>query len=84
MPSKWNLILNEYDQMTALDQRRAISRNQIEWLLEIAELAPSYDALDLGFGCGISAIAMAMGGRNVVCINNAGRGPWRTEAEKTV
>lgn len=83
MLSHWDQIVAEFDQMGPRDQLRAISKAQIEWLAGVAESVPSKYALDLGFGCGMSAIAMAMGGCNVTSINyEPANTPRRVEAEK--
>ena len=55
--------------MEAHDQDRAISKAQVEWLIEVAARSPLRQALDLGFGCGFSAVAMVKGGCDVICVN---------------
>lgn len=81
----WQLdrVLSEFDQMSTIDQLRAVNKSQIEWLMVNAAEAPSKYALDLGFGCGISAIAMSLGGCSVTSINYEDVNvPRRVEAEK--
>jgi predicted O-methyltransferase YrrM len=70
MPIQWEQIMVEFHQMKEFDQLRAVTKEQMEWLTEIAERVPCKDALDLGFGCGFSAVAMVRGGCSVTCVNN--------------
>lgn len=73
----------EFDQMKEVDQLRAVTKEQMEWLTEVAQSVPSKDALDLGFGCGFSAVAMVRGGCSVTCVNNEPANvPRRIEAEQ--
>ena len=65
MTVEWERMMVEFNQMKEFDQLRAITREQMEWLTEVAEWVPSKDALDLGFGCGFSAVAMVRGGCRV-------------------
>lgn len=83
MPVQWEQMMVEFDQMKEFDQLRAITKEQMEWLTEVAEKVPCKDALDLGFGCGFSAVAMVRGGCSVTCVNNEGANvPRRIEAEQ--
>jgi len=83
MPIQWERIMVEFDQMKEDDQLRAVTKEQIEWLTEVAQSVPSKDALDLGFGYGFSAVAMVRGGCSVICINNEPPNvPRRIEAEQ--
>jgi hypothetical protein len=69
--------------MKEFDQRRAVTREQMEWLTEVARIVPFKHALDLGFGCGFSAVAMMGGGCSVTCVNNeAASVARRIEAEE--
>jgi hypothetical protein len=66
-----------------LIQLRAITKEQMEWLTKVAESVPLKHGLDLGFGCGFSAVAMARGGCSVTCVNNEpASAPRRIEAEQ--
>jgi predicted O-methyltransferase YrrM len=79
----WDEIMAEFDRMNAVDQLRAVSKVQMEWLVEAAQGVPNKDALDLGFGCGMSAVAMTKGGCSVTSINNEDRlKPRRLEADQ--
>lgn len=83
MPADWEKIISEFDSMTPHDQLRAVNKAQIEWIAETAESVPSLYALDLGFGCGISAATMTMAGCEVSCVNNEPADtPRRIEAQK--
>jgi predicted O-methyltransferase YrrM len=83
MPIQWEQMMVEFHQMKEFDQLRAVTKEQMEWLTHVANRIPSKDALDLGFGCGFSAIAMVRGGCNVTCINNEGADvARRIEAEQ--
>src|ERR1700746_1725045 len=83
MPIQWERMMIEFDQMKEFDRLRAVTKEQMEWLTEVAQSVPSKDALDLGFGCGFSAVAMVRGGCSVTCINNeAANVPRRIEAEQ--
>jgi hypothetical protein len=69
--------------MSEFDQLRAITKEQMEWLTEVAKRVPFKHALDLGFGCGFSAVAMVRGGCSVTCVNNEQANvPRRIEAEQ--
>lgn len=73
----------EFGQMKEFDQLRAITKEQMEWLTPVAESVPLKCALDLGFGCGFSAVAMLRGGCDVTCVNNeAATVARRREAEE--
>jgi predicted O-methyltransferase YrrM len=79
----WERMMVEFDQMKAFDQLRATSKEQMEWLTEVAGKVACKQALDLGFGCGFSAVAMLRGGCRVTCVNNeAATVPRRVEAEQ--
>ncbi len=83
MPIHWEQMIAEFERMNDFDQLRAITREQMQWLTEVAGKVPCKDALDLGFGCGFSAVAMTRGGCEVTCVNNeASNVPRRTEAEQ--
>jgi predicted O-methyltransferase YrrM len=83
MTIEWEKMMVEFNQMKEFDQLRAITKEQMEWLTEVAQRVPSKDALDLGFGCGFSAVAIARGGCRVTCINNEPAStPRRIEAEQ--
>jgi hypothetical protein len=83
MPIHWEQILSEFDAMGNFDQLCAVTKEQMAWLGEVSENAPVREALDLGFGCGFSAIAIERGGCGVTCINNeAPTVPRRIEAEQ--
>ena len=72
----------EFDAMSDVDQARAVSKFQMEWLIEASEKAPIKKALDMGFGCGFSAAAMVKGGCTVTSINyEAATVQRRVEAE---
>jgi hypothetical protein len=76
-------VMVEFDRMGEIDQRRAISKDQIAWLTEVAQIVPVKEGLDLGFGCSFAAVAMVRGGCAVTCINNeAPTVPRRVEAEQ--
>lgn len=70
MPIQWEQMMVEFHQMGDFDQLRAITKEQMLWLTEVAKQAPHKEALDLGFGCGFSSVAMARGGCRVTCVNN--------------
>ena len=70
VPIAWEQMMSEFDQMGDFDQLRAVTKEQMLWLTEVAQSVVCKEALDLGFGCGFSAIAMARGGCSVTCINN--------------
>jgi predicted O-methyltransferase YrrM len=79
----WEQVMAEFDRMGELDQLRAITKEQMAWLTEVAQIVPVKEALDLGFGCGLSAVAMIRGGCAVTSINNeAPSVPRRVEAEQ--
>ena len=79
----WEQMMVEFHQMNDFDQLRAITKEQMEWLTDAAQVVPCKEALDLGFGCGFSAVAMARGGCRVTCVNNeAPTVPRRIEAEQ--
>ena len=83
MPIQWEQMMAEFDQMGEFDQLRAVTKQQMQWLTELAATVPLNDALDLGFGCGFSAVAMMRGGCRVTCVNNeAPNVPRRIEAEQ--
>src|ERR1044071_8564274 len=83
MSIEWERIMGEFHQMGEFDQLRAITKEQMEWLTEVAKQVPFKDVLDLGFGCGFSAVAMVRGGCNVTSINNESRDVLRRiEAEQ--
>jgi predicted O-methyltransferase YrrM len=66
----WEQMMSEFDSMGDFDQLRAVGKEQMAWLTETAGRVPLQEALDLGFGCGFSAVAMARGGCRVTSINN--------------
>jgi predicted O-methyltransferase YrrM len=83
MSIQWAQMMDEFHRMGDFDQLRAISKEQMIWLTEVAQTVPLKKALDLGFGCGFSAVAMVRGGCEVTCINNeAPSVPRRIEAEQ--
>jgi predicted O-methyltransferase YrrM len=83
MAMEWEQMMVEFERMSEFDQLRAVTREQMQWLTEVAAKVPSKEALDLGFGCGFSAIAMIRGGCKVTSINNeSATVPRRVEAEK--
>src|SRR5437762_2852668 len=83
MPGQWEQMMAEFDQMGDFDQIRAITKEQMLWLTEVAERVSRKEALDLGFGCGFSSVAMARGGCRVTCVNNEKANvPRRIEAEQ--
>lgn len=83
MPIQSQRVMIEFDQMSEFDQLRAITKEQMEWLTEVAKRAPFKHALDLGFGCGFSAVAMVRGGCSVTCVNDEQANvPRRIEAEQ--
>jgi len=67
---QWELMMAEFHRMGDFDQLRAITKEQMAWLTEVAQSVPLKEALDLGFGCSFSAVAMVRGGCAVTCINN--------------
>jgi predicted O-methyltransferase YrrM len=76
-------MMVEFSQMNEFDQLRAANKEQLEWLTGVARMVPTKYALDLGFGCGFSAVSMVRGGCNVTCVNNeAPDTPRRIEAEQ--
>jgi predicted O-methyltransferase YrrM len=80
---QWEQIVAEFDRMGEFDQLRAVTKEQMAWLTEVAQIVPVKEALDLGFGCSFSAVAMVRGGCAVTCINNeAPSVPRRVEAEQ--
>lgn len=82
-PIRWEQMMAEFDRMGDFDRRRAITRQQMAWLTEVAQIVPVKEALDLGFGCSFSAVAMVRGGCAVTSINNeAASVPRRVEAEQ--
>ena len=83
MSIQWEQMAAEFDRMGELDQLRAITKEQMAWLTEVAQIVPVKEALDLGFGCAFSAVAMVRGGCAVTCINKeAPSVPRRVEAEQ--
>jgi predicted O-methyltransferase YrrM len=79
----WEQMMAEFDRMGAIDQVRAITKEQMAWLTEVAPIVPVKEALDLGFGCSFAAVAMVSGGCAVTCINNeAPSVPRRVDAEQ--
>jgi predicted O-methyltransferase YrrM len=79
----WEQMMAEFDRMGEIDQRRAISKEQMAWLTQVGQIVPVKEALDLGFGCSFAAVAMVRGGCVVTCINNeAPNTPRRVEAEQ--
>jgi predicted O-methyltransferase YrrM len=83
MRIEWEQMMTEFHQMGDFDQLRAVTKEQMLWLTEVAQSVAGKEALDLGFGCGFSAIAMVRGGCNVTSINNeAVTVPRRIEAEQ--
>src|SRR5689334_20070532 len=79
----WEQMMSEFHSMGDFDRLRAVSMEQMAWLTEIAGSVPLPEALDLGFGCGFSAVAMARGGCRVTSVNNeAPNVPRRVEAEQ--
>lgn len=83
MPIQSQRMMIEFDQMSEFDQLRAITKEQMEWLTEVAKRVPFKHALDLGFGCGFSAVAMVRGGCSVTCVNDEQANvPRRIEAEQ--
>jgi predicted O-methyltransferase YrrM len=80
---QWEQVVAEFDRMGELDQGRAITKEQMAWLTEVAQIVPVKEALDLGFGCSFAAVAMVRGGCAVTCINNEPPSvPRRIEAEQ--
>jgi predicted O-methyltransferase YrrM len=76
-------MMVEFERMNEFDQLRSVTRGQMEWLTEVAKTVRCKDALDLGFGCGFSAVAMVRGGCKVTCINNEEAiVPRRVEADQ--
>ena len=85
MSIQWAQMMDEFHRMGDFDQLRAISKEQMIWLTEVAQTVPLKKALDLGFGCGFSAVAMVRGGCEVTCINNeAPSVPRRIEASSAL
>lgn len=83
MPIEWEQMMAEFHQMGDFDQLRAVTKEQMAWLTEAAKTVPLKEALDLGFGCSFSAVAMVRGGCRVTSINNeAPSVPRRIEAEQ--
>ena len=80
MPIQWDRVMVEFNQMKEFDQLRAVTREQMAWLTEVAGKVACKQALDLGFGCGFSAVVMLRGGCCVTCVNNeaAKVGFWRS------
>ena len=70
MAIQWEQMMAEFHQMGDFDQLRAITKEQMLWLTEVAKNVPLKEALDLGFGCGFSSVAMARGGCAVTGVNN--------------
>jgi 2-polyprenyl-3-methyl-5-hydroxy-6-metoxy-1,4-benzoquinol methylase len=70
MAIQWEQMMAEFHQMGDFDRLRAITKEQMLWLTEVAENVPLKEALDLGFGCGFSSVAMARGGCAVTGVNN--------------
>ena len=58
MPIYCDLMMVEFNQMKEFDQLRAVNKEQIEWLTEVAGKVACKQALDLGWGCGFEAVAM--------------------------
>src|SRR6266850_576248 len=83
MPIEWERMKVEFHHMKEFDQLRAVTKEQMNWLTDVAEHIPFKHALDLGFGCGFSAVAMVRGGCSVTCVNNEARNvARRLEAEQ--
>jgi predicted O-methyltransferase YrrM len=83
MSIEWEQMMAEFQAMGNFDQLRAVTKEQMLWLTEVAKNVPLKEALDLGFGCGFSAVAMMRGGCRVTCVNNeAPNVPRRIEAEQ--
>ena len=83
MPIQWEQMMVEFHQMNDFDQLRAVTKEQMEWLTEVAQRVSCKDTLDLGFGCGFSAVAMVRGGCSVTCVSNeAANVPRRIAAEQ--
>ena len=83
MSIQWEQMMAEFHQMGDFDQRRAITKEQMAWLTGVVQSIPLKETLDLGFGCGFSAVAMVRGGCGVTCVNNeAASVPRRIEAEQ--
>lgn len=66
----WESMVAEFHRMADLDRLRAITEQQMAWLTEVAGSVPLKEALDLGFGCSFSAVAMVRGGCSFTCVNN--------------
>lgn len=80
---QWEQMEAEFHRMEDFDQAQTITKEQMAWLTEVAHSVPLKEALDLGFGCSFSAVAMVRGGCAVTCINNeAPSVPRRVEAEQ--
>jgi predicted O-methyltransferase YrrM len=80
---QWKQMMAEFHRMGDFDQKRSISKEQMAWLTDVARDVPLKEALDLGFGCSFSAVAMVRGGCAVTSINNeAPSVPRRVEAEQ--
>jgi predicted O-methyltransferase YrrM len=79
---QWEEMVAEFQRMEEIEQLQAITKEQMAWLTEVAQIVPVKEALDLGFGRSFSAVAMVRGGCTVTCINNeAPSVPRRVEAE---
>ena len=82
LDSTWDQIMAEFELMPVIEQNRAINKAQMQWLCEVSEATPLKRALDLGFGCGFSSIAISQGGCQVTCVNHESRNePRRVQAE---
>jgi predicted O-methyltransferase YrrM len=82
-PIQWEQMMAEFHRMGDFDQLRTITKAQMAWLTEVAQSVPVKEALDLGFGCSFSAVAMVRGGCAVTGISNeAPSVPRRVEAEQ--
>ena len=80
---QWHRMMAEFDRMSDFDQLRSVTKEQMQWLTEVAQKVPDKCALDLGFGCGFSAVAMVRGGCSVISVNNESIDvPRRIEAEE--
>jgi predicted O-methyltransferase YrrM len=59
----WDILEKEQLEETKFgEQHTPIRAPQVKWLAEQASTYPNGTALDIGFGCGFSSIAMALGG----------------------
>lgn len=59
----WSSLQSEFQIEKGFGQEHTpIKEKQVKWLADKASCFPHGDALDLGFGCGFSAISMSLGG----------------------